>query len=601
MYAVSDFKSQNGIGGISTIQYAYEEARIHKKGKGFLGFKKTTASNQTMNTKTVVETQFNSYPLATAIYKTGTYLLSTDALLSETTFTNQFVAYGSSEFDPNKRYWQRVTGTNENNAFEGRTVATSSSYDAHGNVTTGTVNNNNGLEITTTTAIYGTYVVSIPNKPTSVTVSRTRSGQSAYSVTTTYAYNGIGQLTSKTDFSGQSQSVTTDYSYNSLGNLTQTTVNPSGMTARSTSSTYDTKGRYALSTTNPLSQTTTATYDPKWGKPLSVQGIDGLTTTYEYDAFGRTKKTNLPEGYSITQNYGWDIGNGAIYYTLLDHPGKPNVKTWYDLLGREIKSETDAFGSGMITQAKTYDAKGNVATSTQPYKTGETVLTTTTTYDTYNRPTNISTSEVSFGTTTIGYAYNAGNLTTTTTNPAGQVASKTTDATGQTISATDHGGTLTYTYNSQGNLLTVVKDGVTLTSSQYDAYGRQTQLTDQNAGTTTYAYDALGQLTSQTNANGNGTTMAYDVVGRITTRTGVEGTTTHEYFANGNGGRHGTTQKNNLLCRKHRRIHLRRLRTPQYHHRNRGRNGPCDLVQLQYVRRSHRQNLPFGFWYHSGV
>lgn len=544
MYAVSDFKSQNGIGGISSIQYAYEEARIHKKGKGFLGFKKTTAANLTMNTKTVVETQFNTYPLATAIYKTGTYLLP-NTLLSETTFTNEFVAYGSSSFDPNKRYWQRVNGTNENNAFEGRTLTTSNTYDPYGNVTTGTVNNNNGLETTTTTAIFnGLYATPVPAKPTSVTVSRTRSGQSAYSVTTTYAYNGIGQLTSKTDFSGQSQSVTTDYEYNNnLGNLTKTTVTPNGMTARITSSTYDTKGRYALSTTNPLSQTTTATYDPKWGKPLSGQGIDGLTTTYEYDVFGRTKKTHLPEGYSITQSYGWDISNGAIYYTLLDHPGKPNVKTWYDLLGREIKSETDAFGSGVITQNKTYDAKGNVATSTQPYKANETALTTTTTYDVYNRPTNISTSEVSFGTTTIGYAYNAGNLTTTTTNPAGQVSSKTTDATGQTISATDHGGTLTYTYNSQGNLLMVVKDGVTLTSSQYDAYGRQTQLTDQNAGTTTYAYDALGQLTSQTNANGNLTIMAYDVVGRITTRTGVEGTTTHEYFANGNGAATGQLKK----------------------------------------------------------
>lgn len=542
MYAVSEFKAQNGIGGVSTVEYAYEEAKIHKQGKGFLGFKKVTAANLTMDTKTTTEVEFNSYPLATAVKKVTTRRLN-DELLNETTFTNEFVAYGSSQFDPNKRYWQRVTGTNENNAFEGRIVAISNTYDNDGNVTNSTVNNNNGLETTTTTAIYGIYATPVPAKPTSVTVSRTRSGQSAYSVTTTYTYNGIGQLTSKTDFSGLTQSVTTDYSYNNLGNVTQTTITPYNMTARSSNMSYDTTGRFVVSTTNPLNQTTTAIYDPKWGKPLSVQGIDGLTTTYEYDVFGRTKKTNLPEGYSITQNYGWDINNGAIYYTLLDHPGKPNIKTWYDLLGREIKSETDAFGGGLITQNKTYNAKGNVVTSTQPYKTGETVLTTTTTYDTYNRPVSSTTSESTFGTTTIGYSYSSGNLTVTSTNPANQVASKTTDASGQTISATDHGGTLTYTYNSQGNLLTVVKDNVTLTSSQYDAYGRQTQLTDQNAGTTTYEYDALGQLTKQTNANGKITTMAYDVVGRVTTRSGVEGTTTYEYFANGNGAATGQLKK----------------------------------------------------------
>lgn len=531
MYAVSELKAQNGIGGVSTVQYAYEEAKIHKRGKGFMGFKKSTASNLTMGVRTVTEMQFNSYPLAAALYQTSSYLIANGQLLNQNTFNNEFVTYGS-QFGADKRYWQRVNSSTQNNAFEGRTVSSTYNYDSDGNVTQSTTNNNN-VETTTTTTAYGAFATPVPARPTSVTIAKTLSGQPSYSISSIFGYNGIGQLTSKTEFAGQAKSVTTTYGYNNLGNLTNTTVNPSGMAARSSSMAYDDKGRYATSTTNVLGQTATTNYDPRWGKATSTTGIDGLTTTYEYDTFGRTRNTNLPEGYSITQNYGWDFANGAVYFTYVQHPGKPDTKTWYDVLGRELRTETEGYQGQWTIQTKTYNARGNVASSTQPYKNGENVLTTTTQYDAYNRPT--STGNSAFGTTSIAYAYNGGNLTTTTTNSAGQTTSKTTDAAGLIVSATDQGGTLQYTYNSQGNLLTTTKDGNTLSSSEYDAYTRQTRLNDPNAGSTTYGYDALGQLTTQTNAAGQATTVQYDVAGRTTTRQAPEGTTTYEYYGNGSG------------------------------------------------------------------
>ena len=403
-------------------------------------------------------------------------------------------------------------------------------YDAYGNVTQSTTNNN-GLETTTTNTLYGQFGTPIPAKPTTTTTTKTRSGQAAYSLTTTFGYNAIGQLTQKIDFAGLPQSVTIDYGYNNRGNLTTTTVTPSGMTARTTSATFDAKGRFALSASNVLGQSSSAIYDARWGKPLTTTGIDGLTTSYVYDAWGRTTQTTLPEGYAISQSWGWDLAYPATYYNLVQHPGKPDVKSWMDVLGREVKKQTEGFGGQWLTQTQTYDARGNVATSTQPYLSGETVLTTTTAYDAYNRVSSVNVTGA--GTTNVGYGYAGGNLTVTTTNPAGQVSSKVTDASGQTISATDYGGTLSYVYNSQGNLLSVSSGAAVVASHQYDSYGRQTQLTDQNAGTTTYNYNAAGELTTQTNANGHTHSMSYDVMGRITTRTGPEGTTATEYYGAG--------------------------------------------------------------------
>lgn len=530
IYTVSDHKLQNGIGGFSTIQYTYEGTKLHRAGKGFLGFGKITANNLATGMKTVSENEFNTTYYTAAPYRISTYLTSSGALLNQTTNTNVFVSPAAL------RFWIKTSDILENNAFEGRTTTTANIYDLYGNVTQSTVNN--GVESIITTTGYGAYPAGILNKPTTVTVSNTRAGQSAHSVTTAYGYNGIGQLTSKTDFNGSPKNVSTIYEYFPLGNIKKTIVTPNGPGAsasRSTSSIYDLKGRYAESSINELGQTSSATYDPRWGRPLTATGVDGKITTYQYDPFGNATTTSPPApiAYNVTQSYGWDQTNGAVWYSLLSHPGKPNVKTRFDVLGREIKKETEGFGGQPIIQTKSYDARGNVASGTQPYKSGETVITTTTLFDNYNRPYNINNGPL--GTTTMGYTYSSGNLTTTTTTPT-ETSSQTTDASGKTISATDNGGTLTYAYFSHGGLKEVKNGAVVIASNQYDTYGRQTHLVDANSGTTQYEYNAFGELVSQTSANGQTYTMAYDVSGRITGRAkSGEPSTLYQYYTSGNG------------------------------------------------------------------
>ncbi|GAB4035450.1 FG-GAP-like repeat-containing protein [Spirosoma jeollabukense] len=522
LYAVSEFKSQNGIGGISTIQYSYSDARFHRAGKGLLGFTSVSTTNLITGYTTVSANEFNTTFFALAPKSTT---INRNGLMSQTTLTNEWVPLG------NKRYWYRVNGTHTDNYFEKRTSNSSNTYDTNGNVTISTADN--GVETTTTTTQFGQFGTPIAAKPTTTTTRKTRGAQTPYEVTTTFEYNTLGQITKKTDFSGLAQNVVTTYGYNTLGNLTNTSVTPAGMSARTASSTYDAKGRFTLSSTNVLGQSNSATYDAKWGKPLTSTGIDGLTTSYQYDAWGRTTQTSLPEGYAITQSWGWDQTNGAVYYNQVQHPGKPDVKTWMDVLGREVKKETEGFNGLAITQSQTYDARGNVATSIQPHNANDTqVVTTATSYDDYNRASSVNVTGM--GTTSIGYNYDVnGKLTITTTNPAGQASSKETDASGQTISATDNGGILTYIYNSQGNLLSVKQGSATPVVHEYDDYGRQTKLIDQNAGTTTYVYNAAGELTQQTNANGKVSNLVYDSMGRVTTRTGTEGTTATEYYPAG--------------------------------------------------------------------
>jgi RHS repeat-associated protein len=526
-----ELTAENGIGGNSIVRYSYESAKLHKEGHGLMGYYKITTNNLATGMTSVTENEFNSTFHFSAPKKSSKYLNSLYTLLSESTRTNVFSEQGTVG---SKRIWIKNTDSQISDLFQKRNIYETNTYDQYGNVTQNTLNIN-GEETRTTTAQYGTFGTPIPCKPTSSTISNTRYGSPAASTTTTYTYNTLGQMTGKVDFSGLPKSVTTTYTYNNLGNQTGMTLTPSGMTARSTSYAYDSKGRYVLTTTNVLGQTATAVYDPKWGKPTSSTGIDGLTTTYQYDAFGRVSINTLPTGFTVTEAYSWDINAtaGTVYTKLSTHPGKPDLKVWFDVLDRTKQTQTEGFLGQWITTKTTYDSRGNIATVTDPYKTGETVLTTTNTYDAYNR---ITSQANTLGTATTAYSYGIdGTLTTTITDPGGRSHIKVQEATGKVIIATDNGGSLSYTYDNQGNLTQTNRGSTALVINQYDVYGKQTKMIDINAGTTDFGYDALGQMTSQISPLSQTTTMTYDLLGRITQKVGPEGTTTTEYLPSGSG------------------------------------------------------------------
>ena len=141
---------------------------------------------------------------------------------------------------------------------------------------------------------------------------------------------------------------------------------------------------------------------------------------------------------------------------------------------------------------------------------------------------------------TINYSYDYTNgnkkITETLDLPVGQtdqITSKTTDVTGKVISSTDASGTLDFTYYSHGNLKDVKKGSVIYSSMLYDAWGRQTQLTDINSGITTYEYNAYGELFKENQPSNNNLTYTYNTLGNITSRSGTEGTTSYLYYPSG--------------------------------------------------------------------
>lgn len=536
IYVASFIAVPNGIGGTNTTTFNYEDAVIHRFAKGFLGFKKITSVNATTGITTITQNNFNTSFAVPYTTNQTTLLTATSELLSESQITNSFVDLSTTG---NKRFFQKIDKVLDINYLNGTASESANTYDSYGNVTsnvvkTGTVSGTTvtPVETTTTTTTYGIHNTPVAAKPDQVTVSNLRAGFASITKTNQFTYTTAGLVASQIEFAGLPKAVTTSYIYNGLGNATKITVSSTGLNNRISDITYDTKGTFPVTKQISgigVSQSESFVHDYLFGNLTSQTSSDCLTTTFNYDVFGRLIKTNLPQGFSVNTSLIWDVQGESVFYAFTDYPGgKPDTKVWKDKLGRSFKSQSAGFSSQWLTQLTTYDAKGNIATNTNTYYPSETPIVTTNGYDVYGRLINVSNP---LNTITTTYTRQAGGkLQVVATDATGLTSTKIADATGKTVTAIDKGGQLDYTYDSRGNQTQVKHGSNILITNTYDSYGRQATAVDNNAGTVTYVYDAYGQLTQQTDNNGNAYNMAYDDLGRITSRQGSEGTTSYQYY-----------------------------------------------------------------------
>jgi len=558
MFVVSSMVVPDGIGGTNTTEYKYEGAKVHVNGKGFLGFEKTTTSNLIQNRKVVSEFRLDGlapggsilfYDFLPELMEVRT--LDNNGLISFKNFDFSYIQLGTSKIKIAKLDFE-----SETNHLSGIVTTKTNTYDGNnlGLLVNSVINIANGLEIITEditleSSPQGSWIAW---KPVKIISSMTRQGEPAYVRQIDYTYDPItGRLLSEINDSGMPKELTKSYVYNpTYGFLEKTILSSSGLPTKTSEYFYDDKFRFIIKAKNPLNQESEASYDPKWGKPLWTKTIGGLFTHYDYDGFGRDKKIIPPDGIQTNISYNWiPVGSingtdpidvsGSLYEIIKQRNGSPLSKVYFDSFNRVTRSQVQGF-SGMVYSAKTYNTKGLVNAECQGYELpgspGKSPIISTFEYDSYNRLTDMNSSDGNVSLlTTSEYEYNSGNLELTTTTPDNNTFFKIIDPTGQTILSHDDGGDLTYNYFSNRQLKNVSLDGVEITKFEYDIYGRQIELDEKNSGITTYQYNAYGELIFQNDQNGNDFNFTYNELGLPLTRTGMVESITYNYVTSGIG------------------------------------------------------------------
>jgi RHS repeat-associated protein len=335
---------------------------------------------------------------------------------------------------------------------------------------------------------------------------------------TTYTYDTFGNKTAATTrncngSAGSHPGTNTEAAAPAAGSVAI-------ITNRTSTTTYDAQGRFPASSTNALGQTETKTYNADYGTVASLTGPNGLTTTWSYDSFGKALTESRADGTSTTTAYTLcdsscpTVGTAVAKYTVTTtQAGAPYSKSYYDMNGRAIQSETqDINGATILTQVQ-FDKLGRSVATSQPFKAGTSPVWTQAAFDTLDRPTQITAPDGAIST----MAYDG--YTTVTTDSKSHTKTQIKNSQGQLVTVTDtNAKSLTYQYDAYGNLVKTTDALSNVTTIVYDKRGRKTAMDDPDQGIWHYEYDALGQLKKQTDAKSQNVTFTYDKLGRMLTR-----------------------------------------------------------------------------------
>ncbi|WP_320820813.1 FG-GAP-like repeat-containing protein [Thalassolituus sp.] len=302
------------------------------------------------------------------------------------------------------------------------------------------------------------------------------------------------------------------------------------------------------------------TYDGRYGGTTSITDYAGITTSTEFDQFGRTASQTDALNNTAVINYTWCAsgmsecvvnasGTLAAYYVTTSTPGAPDVIEYYDAFSNKLKEKKDGFSSGeYIYQQWNYDNAGRLANESVPSFSFPITTLSTTTYDDLGRVQSVT--KADGGSLVYTYAIDGSNRKTTQNVT---IAAGTSGASNRTSTredyfsadglvvksiqalgdATDEVTTL-YDYDPQQNLdwtqvqASNVSNNVVITQ-KFDVLGNRIYMNDPDTGIIVDTYSPKGNLLSTINNSNQMVSYTYDSLDRTKTRTEPEGVTTWYY------------------------------------------------------------------------
>jgi len=340
-------------------------------------------------------------------------------------------------------------------------------------------------------------------------------GMTDENICTTTAYDDLGRQIATTDPLGH----VTKYDYNDAGQLERVTANFLDGQAQNYQNQYNIVTEYAydalgrlLTTTDTLGRVTATTYDDLGRTIASTQNVDA----------GQSQ--NYQNQYNITTAFAYDPAGAQIATT---DPLGMITRTYYDALGRAVSKVRNLDGQGIETG--TLPERGEGATNQR----------VDTVYD-RNGQAIATVNELE---KTTAFGYDSLGRQTEVDDPLDNATQSVYDVAGRLSGVTDAKGVVThYGYDPLGRLTDVwenYKPGFgqdaetnVHTVYTYDANGNRLTLQDGNGQVTVFAYDGLNRLHTETDPLEHTWMYSYDVAGnRLEMVDANEATTSYTYDA----------------------------------------------------------------------
>ncbi|MGV8095652.1 MAG: FG-GAP-like repeat-containing protein [Mangrovibacterium sp.] len=522
IHLVSAVSRDNGIGGNTTINYKYEGAKIHLQGKGFLGFSKTTETNNATGIITIKDVAIRGtyyYP----------YLSSVVTLNTSGALFSAGNSWDELEFG-NKRFFPYVYTSIESNELTKLYATTIQDYFSDGNLKSVTKVFSNG-PIHTTEFLYHDERTAdwLIGRSTTIT-ERSVKGTDTRTFVTNRSYFTTNNSPDVDQYNtGDASAWQLDREYDAFGNLWKEHRSTTGLSTRTTVYTYDSNGVNLSGITDPVGRVNSYTYVPATGLIGTQTDPFGNLTTYIYSNADQLDLASRELGISTVYSRSLNVTGGpanARYYIRETGSDHSQVTTWYDKLEREIRKETRSFSGTMIKVDQQYNAKGQLYRISEP-ATGTPSNWNVIGYDNCGR---VISQDPYYGATTT-YSY-SDSIITRTVN--GRTYTSIINSTGLVSKRTDPGGSMTYAYYPDGLLKSTLAPGNVTTAMTYDRNGNRLSIADPSAGTITNTWYGTGEIKTNQSARGQTTTYTYQTDGLLDKyTTTAEGETNYTYNTKG--------------------------------------------------------------------
>lgn len=545
LYVVSKIKTKTTTNDETAKKYEYNGATINVEGRGFRGFTKIIERDTITG---IYDVRY--YRQGDDQWKyTGETVIKTErqyqnnVLISRTSHNPVLIGYPTTNPTSFHAYAKEEISEDFVNS---KTQKVRKLNDSYGNPTYITVDFGEGFKDSTSN-IYTDNVTSwLLGRLTQATVNRFATGKTTETRQATFEYDAAsGLLTKETSDANLAvdKRVVKTYQYDAFGNITQSNINAfngSIYEDRTTLTAYDalTK-RFVVQATNPLGHISTATYEQKFGLPLTQTDPNGLTDSVKYDGFSRVIKQIMPDGtwkaiqFRKASAITFQSPSQAVFLTYTQNSAGQVMIEHFDSYNRGIQTKAKGFDGRWVIVDHTFDRTTSpeireIIRNNFPYYEGETSTGyTQKELDRLGRVVAIKETKTG-GVRTATTEY--GGLITDFFNFKNQKKTDIEDVKDRVVeSRWQNGNNVFFTYDAGGRLrFTIDLKGDTI-ANEYDARGFKIKMKDPDMGTYQYEYNGFGELTKQIYPKGDIVTMTYDKLGRMKTRIDNEGTTTNNY------------------------------------------------------------------------
>ncbi len=560
-FVVASISESDGFGGYFVTNYKYEGARVHLKGKGFLGFDKRTEINNSTGLKTISYSELDATYYINNSNKTEVFLndLLLNRLNSQTqvhdfgdkrifiySSLNQINEYSTGDLNSSFVKTSRIEYTySENDILYGNITTVGKFTDSRNLDISIPASNFSHSQITNFTYDYTKINEWLFRRSSAVVTMKSPDDNNNYTTSVINEYYPFGdsrypllKQVSLTPNNSATYNIVKIFDYDNFGNVIKETRSVPNFLEQPiqdliTEYQYSEVYQNRLVTQKKVLVEDTPfiekyTYEPATGNLKRLTDLNNLVTENFYDNFNRLYKSILPDGKISYTALRWSDTNQdepdfSAYYIWSNVSGLLGSSSFFtnsNQLLREMclnfkGDETIYKDYGYYSQDETNH--GNTKFETDQYFKTQSELPVKTSYTYYQTGQIKSKSNTQFD-----FRYGYDGLGFTSLNLAtGESVTKTLNADGSLKSITDAGGTINYLYNSSGQKIQVsYLSNLPYTINYfYNQAGLLDSVQDPDLGNKKVIVDPLNNLICQKDSRNNVINMTYDCLGRIETET----------------------------------------------------------------------------------